>query len=244
MYYFASDMHLTAQGKNSVREQLFIEWLEKVSKDAEAIFILGDMFDFWYEYSHVIPKGFSRLLGKLSELTDKGVEIHLFRGNHDLWAYDYLQSECGVILHSGYGIFYLNGRKVFVAHGDNMNPDAPLAERIMNSLFRSKAVQWIFTRLLHPDLTMRFGMWWSQSSRKSKSISHRFRGEDELLVKFAKRFNDRTHIDYFVFGHTHCAENYPIAEESRAVFLGEWIEKPLYAVLDYNGNLELKSVKG
>ena len=223
------------------REKLLVRWLEEVSADAEAIFLVGDVFDFWFEYRRVVPQGFTRLLGKLAELTDRGVTIHFFTGNHDMWACDYLSRECGVVMHTVPEVFELSGRRVLVAHGDNMGGERTWLERLMVWAFHSPTVRRLFSALVHPDLAMRFGHWWSGKSREAKSISHSFRGEGEWLVRWARARLAEEPVDYFVFGHIHCAENYDLGGGSRVLFLGEWIEHPSYAVLDAEGNMELVS---
>lgn len=245
MYYFASDMHFGLGGgeKSLPREKLFIEWLDRVSCDAEAIFIVGDMFDFWYEYRRVVPKGFSRLLGKLSALTDRGVKIHFFPGNHDMWAYGYLYEECGVEIHHEPAITELYGKRFFITHGDDITARAGnFPTRLMNSLFRSRSARWLFSRLVHPDAALRLGRKWSSHSRKSKAVSHRFLAEKEPMVEFAKAYPAGGGIDYFVFGHNHCAEIYPLDDKTTAVFLGEWIENPAYAVFSPDGKMTLCKV--
>ena len=237
MYYFASDIHLgLAYGETdrTDRERLFVRWLDEVAADAKAIFLVGDIFDFWYEYKRVVPKGFTRLLGKFSELTDRGVEIHLFAGNHDLWAFDYLHTECGLILHHGpFEMMELYGRRVFIGHGDVLGKRGPTAH-LLSTAFRSRTVQWFFS-LLHPDLAMAFGSRWSGSNRKAKPVKHTFRAEKEPIVQFAREFLKTQSVDLFVCGHIHCAEVYPLTERSSIAFLGEWIENPVYGVLDERG---------
>lgn len=245
MYYFASDVHLGLDcagmyGDSRLRERIFVEWLDRVSADARAIYLVGDLFDFWYEYKRVVPKGFTRVLGKISEITDRGVEIHLFTGNHDIWAFRYLADECGVVLHHYEAIVELCGKRLFIAHGDNL-ANKPMIVRLMGATFRSKSAQWLFGWLVHPDLALKFGGWWSRGSRKSKSITHVFRGENEPLVSYGRELARRERIDYLVFGHTHCAENYDLGEGHRALFLGEWIENPVYGALNENG-FEIKKV--
>lgn len=243
MYYFASDIHLGLDAGNGTRsrERLFVGWLDKVSADAKAIFIVGDMFDFWYEYRHVAPKGFTRLLGKLSELTDKGVEIHFFPGNHDMWAYDYLDVECGVKVHHYSANLSLYGKKLYITHGDDVvSKQGAFLTKMMNAIFRSRTARWLFSNLVHPDLAMAIGYTWSSGSRKSKSVSHKFLAEEEPMVRFARRYSASHDIDYFIFGHNHCAEIYPMDDMAKAVFLGEWIEHPTYAVLLPNGEMELR----
>lgn len=243
MYYFASDMHLGLNGRlaSRQRELLLVQWLDDVSADADAIFIVGDMFDFWYEYRRVVPKGFTRLLGKLSSLCDNGTEIHFFAGNHDMWAYDYLHEECGVQVHHTPLETELYGRRLFITHGDDITAAYHGSlTRIMNGCFRSGNARWLFSHLLHPDAALRFGHNWSSHSRKSKAIAHRFLGEDEPMVRFARTYSDtERHVDYFVFGHTHCAEIYRLGNGSTTVFLGEWIENPTYAVLAPSGEMTL-----
>lgn len=227
------------------RERMFIEWLDRAAEDAEAIFLLGDVFDFWFEWRRVIPKGFSRLLGKFSELTDRGVKIHFFVGNHDMWAYDYLHTECGLILHHKPEVFDLGGRRVFLAHGDSMYVRKPrFMERFMHGCFRSRFMRWVFGSLLHPDTVMRFGQWWSAKSRKSHDDSHNFKGEGEYLVQYARAYQkcmNKLSVDYFVFGHIHCATQHDLGD-GRAVFLGEWLNHPTYAVLDNDGQMELSQL--
>ena len=236
MYYFASDIHLGLKvgQTHATRERLFVRWLDEVSADAEAIFLVGDVFDFWYEYRRVVPKGFTRLLGKLSELTDRGVAVHFFPGNHDLWAFDYLQTECGVVLHrADYEILALAGKRVFIGHGDVFGKRGR-GGRLLSRVFRSRAIQWVFSTFVHPNAAMRFGHWWSGSNRKAKPIRHAFRGAEEPIVRFASDFLNPG-IDLFVCGHIHCAEIVPLAGGSRIAFLGEWIDRPTYGKLDQNG---------
>lgn len=236
MYYFASDVHLglSVGSATRERERLFIRWLDEIAPDAEAIFLVGDIFDFWYEYKYVIPKGFSRLLGKFSELTDRGIPIHLFAGNHDMWAFRYLQDECGVTLHLGpYEIFELDGRRVLVGHGDVLGR-RPWNQRLLSRVFRARWIQTLFY-LIHPDLSMAFGRGWSRSNRTSRPISHTFRGEAEPIVGFARAMLAQRPVDLFVCGHIHCAEYYPLGRDSAIAFLGEWIEDPTYGVLGPDG---------
>lgn len=242
MYYFASDIHLGPATVNDSRQRelLFVNWLDEVSADARAIFIVGDMFDFWYEYRRVVPKGFTRLLGKLSSLTDSGVEIHFFPGNHDMWAYDYLKEECGVNVHHYSLAVSLYGKMFYITHGDDVAAKrSGFLTHMMNAIFRSPTARWFFSRFVHPDVAMKIGHVWSNGSRKSKSVSHFFLAENEPMVRFAREYSAAHNIDYFVFGHNHCAEIYPLDNTSTAVFLGEWIERPTYAVLSPSGVISL-----
>lgn len=242
MYYFASDMHLGLEyhTPSHERERMLVRWLDEVSADAKGIFLVGDVFDFWFEYKRVVPRGFTRLLGKLSELTDRGIPIHFFHGNHDMWAYDYLHTECGVTIHPRPEVLELAGKRLFVAHGDNLYIKKPFPVKVMQGAFRSRFWRWVFGSLLHPNFTMRFGHWWSEKSRKSKHLAHRFGGENEYLVQYARQYEKCIDVDYFVFGHLHVAADYPLDDSHRVILLGEWIVKPTYAILHNNGDMELK----
>ena len=198
MYYFASDMHLglPPAAETAGRERLLIRWLREAATDAEAIFLVGDVFDFWYEYRRVIPKGFVRLLGTLAELTDRGIAIHFFTGNHDMWAYDYLERECGVQVHATPLEMTCYGKRLFITHGDDITArEHGFWTRRMNGCFRSKTMRWLFSHLLHPDRALRFGHAWSSHSRKSKAVAHRFLGEAEPMVHFARQYATSNPVD-------------------------------------------------
>lgn len=243
MYYFASDVHLGLPGPIGPveRDKLFVRWLDHAAKDARAIFLVGDIFDFWYEYVNVIPKGHTRLLGKLSELTDRGIEIHLFAGNHDMWSFGYLEKECGVHFHrEPYITTELYGKRVLIGHGDVVGR-RPAAGRFLGGFFRLRAARRAF-HILHPDIAMWAGNRWSRSNRSSRPVRHEFRGEEERLVEFAREYLEKEHADLFVFGHIHCAEIFVLNETSRVAFLGEWIENPTYGVMDEAG-FSLKEYK-
>ena len=243
MYYFASDVHLgTGDERTSRRtEQLFVKWLDKVSADADAIFLVGDIFDFWFEYENVIPKGFSRTLGKLSELTDRGIKIYFFIGNHDMWCRDYLQKECGVEIVFSPRRMTLSGKEIFIAHGDNMNiKDKPML-RLMNSGFRSTILRKLFSWLVHPDLALRFGKWWSNTSRKSHSKDKITPSSLNILIDYARDYKEKNpETDYILFGHMHYAHDY-YDNGLRVLFMSDWErEIPVYAQLDKEGNFSLK----
>ena len=244
MYYFASDVHLgTGDERTSRRtEQLFVKWLDKVSADADAIFLVGDIFDFWFEYENVIPKGFSRTLGKLSELTDRGIKIYFFIGNHDMWCRDYLQKECGVEIVFSPRRMTLSGKEIFIAHGDNMNiKDKPML-RLMNSGFRSTILRKLFSWLVHPDIALGFGKWWSGKSRKSHSKETLTPDSLGFLVDYAREYKKANQdTDYILFGHMHYP--YDLSENDlRVLFLGCWDgDKATYAAMDNAGNISLKT---
>lgn len=244
MYYFASDVHLgqrAGQDQKTCldREKLFVKWLEDVSSDAKAIFLLGDIFDFWFEYKRVIPKGFTRTLGALSALSDKGIEVHLFVGNHDLWAFDYLSEECGVQLHFGAKTFELYGKTVYMAHGDNEPCEKPWIVNVMNRGFRSKFLRWAFSNFIHPDLALYLGQSWSNKSRKQKNIAPIFTTDNQLFVYAQEKSKAEISADYFMFGHIHCAENIDLGNSRRVIFTGEWLVNPCYAKMSEDGQIEL-----
>ena len=246
MYYFASDVHLGAGDELTSRrtEQRFVAWLDTVAKDAEEIFLVGDIFDFWFEYNYVIPKGFVRALGKLAELADRGVKITFITGNHDMWAKDYLERECGIKTFFTPQTVELAGKRLFVAHGDNMNIKNQPVLRLMNATFRSRIARVLFSWLVHPDLALKFGKWWSGSSRKSHGAAPAPEVANKSLVEYATQHPHASEIDLFIFGHTHAAAEYK-SPHSLIYFLGEWIgsDTPTYGVLDNEGNFSLKQFK-
>ena len=211
------------------------------AQDANTIFLVGDIFDFWFEYGYVIPKGFSRVLGKFSELTDRGIKIIFFTGNHDMWCNDYLQRECGVQIEFAPRCYFLAGRNVFIAHGDNMNiQDKPML-RLMNSCFRSKALRSIFSWLVHPDLAMRFGKWWSNKSRLSHPKPSTVDSLDFLIDYARDNKAQNSDIDYTIFGHLHLGHDHS-EEGLRVIFLSDWSDESIdYAVMDRHGEINLKN---
>lgn len=218
-----------------------MKWLDMVAQDAEGIFLMGDIFDFWFEYNRVIPKGFVRTLGKLAELTDRGIKITFITGNHDMWMYDYLQRECGVEICFSPQEVTLSGKQLFLAHGDNMNiKDKPLL-RLMNTTFRSRSARKIFSWLVHPDLAMKFGKWWSEKSRLSHSKEILDVDALDFLVDYARSYKQSNpQTDYIVFGHMHIPHDLR-EEDLRVLFLSSWEGDAAYAVLDRQGNIELKT---
>ncbi len=242
MFYFASDIHLGAGDKACARmvEDRFVEWLDTVGRDAEAIFLLGDIFDFWYEYRRVVPKGFVRTLAKLSELTSRGVRVVLLTGNHDMWIRDYLCEECGVELHTKPLFEHLAGKRIFLAHGDNMKIKGQPILKLMNTLFRSRIARFLFSWLIHPDLALKFGHWWSGKSRKSHGVVTT--SVNESLCEYAEQLCATGGVDACIFGHTHLAEQ-RLCGETEIFFLGEWEYSPMYAVMDSSGKITLQKIE-
>lgn len=239
--YFASDNHLGAPNmeQSFPREKKFVAWLDEIKSDAAAIFLLGDLFDFWMEYKTVIPKGFTRTLGKLAELADSGIPIYYFVGNHDLWMNGYFEEELGVPVFHEPQQFTLNTTSFFIGHGDGLGPGDKGYKR-MKKVFTNPFSKWLF-RWLHPDLGVRLAQYLSV---KNKMISGdddiKFLGEEnEWLVQYAKRKLEKNHYDYFVFGHRHLPLEIALNEKSIYVNLGDWIGYYTYGVFE-NEKLTLR----
>lgn len=242
MHYFASDIHLGAGTEQEARqtEQRFVAWLDCVAEDAETVVLAGDIFDFWFEYREVVPKGFVRTLGKIAELTDRGIRVLFFTGNHDMWVGDYLQKECGVEVYTTAQEVVLGAKRLFIAHGDNMNIDGQWLLKAMNRMFRSKWLRWLFSWFVHPDWALRFGHWWSGSSRKRHAREDALTPSlTEPLIDYARTYARTHNVDGFLFGHMHYARDYR-EEGLHVVLLGAWDCFPSYAVLDKEGHFQLK----
>ena len=242
--YFLSDAHLGSRAIEHGRthERRLVNFLDSIKHKAEAIYLLGDMFDFWYEFKLVVPKGYTRFLGKISELTDMGVEVHYFVGNHDMWCGDYLEKECGVKILFKPQRMTLAGKELFIAHGDNMNIGGQWVLQAMNAMFRSKALKWLFSWFVHPDWALRFGHWWSGHSRKQHAMHDALTESiTEPLIAYARDYDREHEVDGYLFGHMHYARDYR-DEGLHVVLLGAWDCYPSYAVLDKEGNLTLKKL--
>lgn len=232
--YFSSDNHLGAPTaeKSRPREEKFVAWLDLVKEDAAAIFLLGDLFDFWFEYKHVVPKGFVRVLGKLAEITDSGIPVHFFVGNHDLWMNDYFQKELNITVYHHPKKFTFNEKTFLVGHGDGLGPGDKGFKR-MKKVFTNPFSKWLF-RWFHPDLGVPLGQYFSV---KNKMISGdedvKFRGEEnEWLIQYAKRKLQTEHYDYFVFGHRHLPLEIKLKDNANYVNLGDWINYYTYGEFD------------
>lgn len=238
--YFASDFHLGVPSYESSlqREKRIIDWLEYIKHDAAEVFLMGDVFDFWFEYKHVVPKGYIRFLAKLAELISMGVEITLFKGNHDMWMFGYLEKEVGVKIVSDELILNRNGKRFYLHHGDGLG-SGDKKYKVLKKIFRSKLSQWIFS-WLHPNIGMAIAEMWSKNSRIASNKKEEFKNEDEeWLVAFSKEKLNTEHFDYFIYGHRHLPLSIDLGEKSLYVNLGEWINYNSYAVFD-GRDLELK----
>lgn len=245
--YFISDAHLGSLATQDPKEQekQLCRFLDEIKPQAESLYMLGDIFDFWFEYRNAVPKGFTRLLGKLSELTDNGVAVHFFTGNHDIWCKDYLTKECGVIMHYEPEVVEIEGKTFFLAHGDGLG-DRSKSFKFLRVIFHNPFCQWMF-RWLHPDLGLPFGLNWAKNSR----IKHMqggteadppYMGENhEPLVLFAKQYiKEKPEIDYLIFGHRHIELDLMLTRQNRLLILGDWITQFTYAEFS-NGELTLKN---
>ncbi len=239
--YFASDQHLGIPNlENShIREKKFVLWLDQVKNDAEAIFLLGDLFDFWFEYKKVVPKGFVRVLGKLAEIRDSGTPIYYFVGNHDLWMRDYFETELNIPVYYQPKEYTFNNKTFLIGHGDGLGPGDKGYKR-MKKVFTNPFSKWLY-RWLHPDIGVGLAQY---LSTKNKLISGeediKFLGEDnEWLVQYAKRKLETKHYEYFLFGHRHLPMEIEVGENSKYINIGDWITHFTYAVFD-GKDLELK----
>lgn len=238
MIYFASDFHLGLPNreKSIVRERLIVRWLDEISKDATDIFLVGDIFEFWYEWRNVVPKYFTRFFGKLAELSDKGIKLHFFTGNHDIWAYGYFEEELGMKIYTEANEFEFSGKKFFIAHGDGLGPGDKTYKK-MKKIFTNRFLQRITTKFIHPDILFSLAM----KVSKRRFITYKepvFQEDKEWLIQYAERKNEQKQRDYYIFGHRHIAVDYK-AKSFRVLMLGEWINLFTYAVFDGN-ELKLK----
>ena len=244
MIYFASDIHLGGgTPKEAERtERAFCRWLDMIAVDATRIYLLGDIFDFWFEYKRVAPLGFTRTLGRLASLSDRGVKITLFTGNHDMWCYDYLTRECGIEIVRTPQVVELNGHPVHLAHGDNMNIKGQPILRALNATFRSTTARWLFSWLVHPDLALKFGHWWSGKSRKSHGSEPITADRLDYLVEYAQQHHaSNKEVKTYIFGHMHLS-NRTSTEDIDVIFLSDWSrEVATYAMME-DGN-DLNSLK-
>ncbi len=239
--YFASDFHLGVPTPeiSLAREKRICRWLDSIKMDAQEIYLVGDIFDFWYEHKYTIPKGTTRLLGKIAELTDSGIPIHFFVGNHDLWMKDYFEKELNVSVHHEPITKVYNNKTFYIGHGDGLGPGDNWY-KILRWIFANKTCQWLFSRL-HPNLSFYIAKRSSKRSRISTGDSdEKFLGnENEWLFLYSRDYLKQYKIDYFIFGHRHLPLDIDIDGKARYINLGEWINYNTFAVFD-GTNLDLK----
>ena len=235
--YFASDFHLgsdNAKLTSKEREKKIVRWLESIRHDAYEIYLVGDVFDFWFEYTTVVPKGYVRLLGKLAELRDAGIPIYFFIGNHDMWMFKYFEKELGIPIYRKPIIRDFNGKKFFIGHGDGLGP-GDYGYKFLKKIFSNKICQFLFERI-HPNLGVGIANFWSQKSRKVSPVEFQFLGEKkEWLLTYCNKKVDEVPADYFIFGHRHLPIDYMLKNgSSRYINIGEWMYACSYGVFDGN----------
>ena len=238
--YFASDFHLGAgtYASSRERESRIIRWLDTISDDVGELFLMGDVFDFWFEYKTVVPKGYTRFFGKLAQLSDRGVTLYFFKGNHDMWLFDYLKDELNAIIISNELEIERNGKKFYLHHGDGLGP-GDKKYKFLKKIFRSTLCQWAFARI-HPDFGIRIANAWSGNSKQVNArIGEAKLHPQEWLEIYSKEILKTRFFDYMIYGHRHRPLDLPLPDKSRYVNLGDWINYFTYAVFD-GETLELK----
>lgn len=232
--YFVSDAHLGIPDyANSLkREKLLVEWLDMAKQDAEEIYLLGDIFDFWFEYKTVVPKGFVRLLGKIAEITDAGIPVHYFTGNHDMWAFGYFEKELGVKMYRQPQEREINGKQFYIAHGDGLGPK-DYGYKFLKMIFSSRICQRLFS-WIHPGFGTGLALFFSRRSRMANGPKDEvFLGEEnERLIVYCRELLKKKPYNYFIFGHRHLPMDISIAKDARYINTGEWVSKFSYAVFD------------
>ena len=228
--YFVSDVHLGLQvGDPAERESRFVAFLRSLPEETESLYLLGDVWDFWYEYRDVVPKGYIRVFSALQDLMDRGVSVYFFQGNHDVWTYSYFE-ELGMKKLSQPYCVEIAGKTFCLGHGDGLGP-VPFGYRFLRGLFHNRLAQFLFS-LLHPWIAFRFGNGWSKGNRLSHDKEYVFRGEDEPLYKFAESFSRENKVDYFVFGHYHESVDLELSSGSRLLILEDWITSSPFICFD------------
>ncbi len=232
--FFASDFHLGVPNHevSVAREKKIMAWLDSIKNEAHTIYLLGDIFDFWFEYKHAIPKGHIRLQGKLAELRDAGIPIVFFTGNHDMWMFDYFPKELGIPVYRDPLVLEVGSQRLLIGHGDGLGP-GDHTYKILKKFFNSSFCQWLFARL-HPNLGIGIANRWSKSSRLTNmKREDGYQGnEKEFLWVYCNEIEQKQHHDYYIFGHRHLPLDLPIGEHSRYINLGEWVNFSTYAVYD------------
>ncbi|MFN4006750.1 MAG: UDP-2,3-diacylglucosamine diphosphatase [Chitinophagaceae bacterium] len=239
--YFLSDFHLGAPNEASSRERerKIVRFLDSITANAAEIFIVGDMFDFWFEYKTAVPKGYTRILGKLAQLTDSGIPVHFFIGNHDMWMRGYFEQELNIPVYFAPKVFERFGKQIFIGHGDGLGP-GDYGYKRLKKIFRNPICQWLFG-WLHPDVGIGLANYFSRRSRAKTGFTDQyFLGEDkEWLIQYSKYKLTQNHYDYFIFGHRHYPMVINLNEHSKYINIGDWIVHFTYGVMHSNGVLEL-----
>ncbi len=232
--YFLSDFHLGAPNEveSRKREDRLVRFLNHAKQDAGAIFVVGDIFDFWFEYKTVVPKGFVRILGCLAQMSDAGIPIHIFTGNHDLWMQDYFEKELNAKVYFEPYEFQFAAKRFLIGHGDGLGP-GDQGYKFLKKIFTNPICQWLF-RWIHPDIGIQVANYFSGQSRlKTGSSDEIFLGEDkEWLIVYTKQKAKELDVDYFIFGHRHYAIDFKINDKTRYINLGDWIRLNTYGVFD------------
>jgi UDP-2,3-diacylglucosamine hydrolase len=240
--YFASDFHLGVPDHDTslIRERKIVAWLDSIKHDAHSIYLLGDIFDFWFEYRYTIPKGYIRLLGKIAELRDAGIPIYFFTGNHDMWMFDYFPKELGIPIFREPQLLEIGKHKLLIGHGDGLGP-GDTTYKFLKKFFNSKTCQWLFARI-HPNLGMYIANTWSHKSRIANlKREEKFENEEgEFLWVYCRDLQKTKHHDFYIFGHRHLPLNLKVSENSTYINLGEWVHFQTYATYD-GTNVELKT---
>lgn len=224
--YFVSDVHLGLQVADPAgRERRFADFLNSLPEETDSLYLLGDIWDFWYEYRDVVPKGYIRVLSALQSLMDRGVKVYFFEGNHDIWTYRYFE-ELGMVKLSQPALVEIGGKRFCLGHGDGLGP-APMGYRLLQAVFRSRVTQFLFS-LLHPWLAFRFGNGWSKNNRLAHDQEYVFRGKDEPLYKFAEEYSQENKVDYFIFGHYHADVHMTLPSGAEFFILKDWMKSSPY----------------
>ncbi len=235
--YFASDFHLGAptHEKSLAREKVIIKWLDSIKSDAQIIFLVGDLFDFWFEHRQTVPKGYIRFFGKLAELVDSGIELVVFTGNHDMWMRDYFEKELNTITFRNSQEYLINRKRLLVGHGDGLGP-GDYGYKFLKKIFENKLFRWLFANLLHPDLSLKLGYLWAghswQNHDKEQDVYVFESQEKEILYKYCQEKEIKEHRDFYIFGHRHYNLDLKINNSSRYINLGDWIKLNSYASFD------------
>jgi UDP-2,3-diacylglucosamine hydrolase len=228
--FFVSDVHLGLQvGDPAGRERRFADFLQGLPEDTDALYLLGDIWDFWYEYRDVVPKGYIRVFSALQSLMDRGVKVYFFQGNHDVWTYSYFE-ELGMKRLEQPCLVEIGGKRFCLGHGDGLGP-VPSGYRFLRGLFHNRVAQFLFS-MLHPWIAFRFGNGWSRNNRLAHDQEYEFRGKDEPLYKFAEEFSARNDVDYFIFGHYHSSVDMTLPSGARLLVLKDWMRSSPYLCFD------------